>query len=80
MIKDEIFYRESIILNLYVKAEYSKQVIAKEKKIRSKYQLLSFKVFTLKFALYSKYYSDLQEKGLKMKAKKKIMRLMIGTR
>lgn len=77
MTKDEIFYRESIILNLYVKVEYSKQVIAREKKIRSKYQLL---VFTLKFALYSKYYSDLQEKGLKMKAKKKIMRLMIGTR
>lgn len=34
------------------------------------------KVFTLKFALYREYYNDLQEKGLKMKAKKKIMRLI----
>lgn len=54
--------------------------IVREKRYDQNISYYLCKVFTLKFALYSKYYSDLQEKGLKMKAKKKIMRLMIGTR
>lgn len=55
-------------------------MIEREKKLYD--QDISYylcKVFTLKFILYSEYYV-LQEKGLKMKGKKKIMRLMIGTR
>lgn len=74
-----------IALNLYVKVAYAEQVMARKKLYDQDISFYLCKVLyfannTLKFTLYSEYYYDLQEKGLKMKAKKKITRLMIGMR
>lgn len=62
----------SAFSQLYVKTKYSLNKSWQEKKNDTiKISTTIFcKVFTLKFALYREYYNDLQEKGLKMKAKK----------